>query len=156
MGSFGFSAIFFASPPPHPTSSPSGTDGDRKFWVPPHQNFREKTLTLIYKVSRFPGQEAKTNHEGRYDSTCQGVVQGIVHLIWMKQAKWMGIQHAVPWEIFNGTVWIMRTQGDEKLEYSIYNPYTPCGRFWKSVPGEVWIFKFTFCVTFKLGLSQRE
>ena len=47
MGSFGFSWIFFCkSPPPHPTSSLSGTDGDQKFWVPPHQKFREKTLEV--------------------------------------------------------------------------------------------------------------
>ena len=44
---------FFASPPPHPTSSPSVPDGDRKFWVPPHQKFREKALwrCLIGKIS---------------------------------------------------------------------------------------------------------
>ena len=40
VGSFGFSRIFFASPP-HPTSSPSGTEN---FESPPHQKFREKTL----------------------------------------------------------------------------------------------------------------
>ena len=42
MGSFSFSRIFFASTPPHPTSSPSGTNGDRKFWVPPPINNLEK------------------------------------------------------------------------------------------------------------------
>ena len=44
VGSFGFSRIFFTSPLPHPTSSPLGTDGDRKFWVPLIKNLEKKTL----------------------------------------------------------------------------------------------------------------
>ena len=60
MGSFGFSQIFFPSPPPHPTSSPSGTDRDRKFWVPPHQKFREKTLNVTFVII-FKGAMDKFN-----------------------------------------------------------------------------------------------
>ena len=54
MGSFGFSQIFSQVPPPHPTSSPSGTDGDQNFESPPSK-FREKPwpnyekILLIYK-----------------------------------------------------------------------------------------------------------
>ena len=48
MGSFGFSRIFFASPPPHPTLSPLGTDGDRKFWVPPIKNLEKKPWGLPF------------------------------------------------------------------------------------------------------------
>ena len=40
----GFSRISFASPPPHPTPSQSGTDGDQKFWAPPIKNLEKKTL----------------------------------------------------------------------------------------------------------------
>ena len=39
LASVGF---FSQVPPPHPTSSPSGTDGDRKFWVHPFKNLEKK------------------------------------------------------------------------------------------------------------------
>ena len=55
MGSFGFSQIFFASPPP-PTSSPSGTNGDRKFWVfppPPIKNLEKNPGYGRYVLLRF-------------------------------------------------------------------------------------------------------
>ena len=48
MGSFGFSQIFFASPPPpirlRPRRGPTGTEN---FESPPHQKFREKTLPVL-------------------------------------------------------------------------------------------------------------
>ena len=37
---------FFSQVPPHPTLSPSETDGDRKFWVPPIKNLEKKTLGI--------------------------------------------------------------------------------------------------------------
>ena len=36
--------FFLQVPPPHPTSSPSGTDGDQKFLSPTIKNLEEKTL----------------------------------------------------------------------------------------------------------------
>ena len=35
---------------PHPTSSPSGTDGHRKFWVPPIKNLEKKPGCALYSV----------------------------------------------------------------------------------------------------------
>ena len=54
VGSFGFSQIFFVSPP-HPTSSPSVPDGDRKFWVPPPIKNLEKKPWLGILVPGFCG-----------------------------------------------------------------------------------------------------
>ena len=47
------SVRFFSQVPPHPTSSPSGTDGDRKFWVPPIKNLEKKNPGLYSRPMSF-------------------------------------------------------------------------------------------------------
>ena len=52
----------------------------------------------------------------------------------------------------------IRTMCQRIMGYSISNQYTPCGKFWKSVPQMEYEFSDapTFHVIFKLGLSQGE
>ena len=53
---------------------------------------------------------------------------------------------------------VEKQKNDELIGLLIWNLYTPCRRFWKSVPQGECEFSNTpaFCVIFRLDLMQRE
>ena len=79
MGSFGFSRIFFASPPP--------TRRGPKILSPPHQKFRAKTLTSGGIVSVVLSHCHQMVPDNTYKSVYQEPHTGFIYVLYIYQCE---------------------------------------------------------------------